>query len=151
MSNNKFTVSYKDGEIMKLETALCYDEETNEYYFYLYHNKYLFKKNVIGYIQFRIINGDLSFEKLNITSAIKIWHNSIDKQFRGYQLGKTMMNMLCEKISKSPDFPHTIIAYPAGETPIPGLYVFYMKAGFRFVDEQEQLPIETNVPMYRKV
>ena len=53
-----------------------YDKETNEYYFYLYHNKCLFKKKRIGYIQFRIIYGDLSFEKLNISSAIKIWHNS---------------------------------------------------------------------------
>lgn len=87
MPNSKFTASYKDGKILKLETALCYDKETNEYYFYLYHNKCLFKKKRIGYIQFRIIYGDLSFEKLNISSAIKIWHNSIDKQYRGYQLG----------------------------------------------------------------
>ena len=151
MPNSKFTASYKDGKILKLETALCYDKETNEYYFYLYHNKCLFKKKRIGYIQFRIIYGDLSFEKLNISSAIKIWHNSIDKQYRGYQLGKTMMNMLCEKISESTDLPHTIIACPAGETPVPSLYVFYMKAGFKFVDEQETIPTVTNVPMYRRV
>ena len=151
MSNNKFTIPYKDGKILKLETVLNYDNASNEYYFCLYHNKCLFRKNVIGYIQFRIIDADLSFKKLNISSAIKIWHNSIDEQYRGYKLGKTMMNMLCEKISESTDLPHTIKACPAGETPVPGLYVFYMKAGFRFVDEQEKIPSVTNVPMYRKV
>ena len=125
-------------------------KQSAEYYVVVLYSISLFKKEQIGSMPCSI-STICELKELGVSKAVKIEHFDIQKKYRKNGYAKLMIEELCDGLKHQvEDAPKVIIAFPAGETPLPDLYHIYMHLGFRFFTKT-LIPTVYNVPMFRFV